>query len=358
MGAVMDGSHTSLPQAPQSLRITHSRRFPAWLASEGVSLAFTTYQAGKVFFVGLAPDGQISVFERTFARSMGLAVSGSSLWLATLYQLWRFENFLVGGVDGADHDALYVPMEGRTTGDVDVHDVAVGADGKPVFVVTRFNCLATLDDQASFRPIWTPPFIDRLAAEDRCHLNGLAMDNGAPAYASAVGRSNVAEGWRDQRVDGGIIMDVRANEIVASGMSMPHSPRLHNGELWALNAGTGEFGRIDRDAGQFEPVAFCRGFMRGLDLVGNYAVAGASMPRHGGSFSGLALEDRLQAEGLGAKCSVSVINLTTGDVEHVLHIEGIVEELYDVVLLKGIRRPRALGFKTDEIHNAIRLPAS
>ncbi|MEO0466998.1 MAG: TIGR03032 family protein [Pseudomonadota bacterium] len=354
----MSASHAAATAAPPSLSITHSRRFPAWLASEGLSLAFTTYQAGKVFFIGLTPDEQVSVFERTFARSMGLAAVGNSLWLATLYQIWRFENFMGGDADGQGYDALYVPMEGRTTGDIDVHDVAVSADGKPLFVVTRFNCIAELDDTSSFRPIWKPPFIDRIAAEDRCHLNGMALEDGELAYASAVGRSNVAEGWRDQRADGGVILDTRSGEIVAGGLSMPHSPRLHNGDLWALNAGTGEFGRVDRKAGRFEPLAFCRGFTRGLDLHGNYAVAGASLPRHGGSFSGLALENRLQSEGLGAKCSVSVINLTTGDVEHSLQIEGVVEELYDVVLLKGIRRPKALGFKTDEIHNAIRISAN
>lgn len=342
---------------PPDLKFVPSRLFKEWLVQEAVSLAFTTYQAGKLFFIGVSPAGDLSVFERTFARSMGLAHSGDTLWLATLYQLWRFENYLPAGQTDVGHDAVFVPVEGRTTGDVDIHDVVIGADQRPRFVVTRFNCIAELDDHASFRPIWTPSFIDRLAAEDRCHLNGLAADQGELRYATAVGRTNIAEAWRDARRDGGIVMSVPDNEIVATGLSMPHSPRLHHGTLYVLNAGSGEFGKVDLATGRFEPIAFCRGFLRGLALVGNYAVVGGSLPRRARAFDGLDLQDRLDREGVTAKCALSVVNLTTGDVEHTLQIEGIVEELYDVAALTGMRCPKALGFRSQEIHHAIKLGA-
>ena len=42
-----------------------------------------------------------------------------------------------------------------------------------------------------------------------------------------------------------------------------------------------------------------------------------------------------------------------GDVVHWLRIEGIVAELYDVVVLPDVVRPMALGFKTDEIRRSI-----
>ena len=62
------------------------------------------------------------------------------------------------------YDRLYVPQAGHTTGDLDVHDIAVDADGRLVFVVTRFNCLATLSERDSFTPLWRPPFVDKLGA--------------------------------------------------------------------------------------------------------------------------------------------------------------------------------------------------
>lgn len=340
---------------PAQLELVPSRMLKDWLAAEQVSLAFSTYQAGKLFFVGLSPEGELSVFERTFARAMGLAHRGNTLWLGTLFQLWRFENFLAPGQVDQGYDALFVPLEGRTTGDVDIHDVVLDTQGRPNFVVTRFNCIAELDETSSFRPIWRPPFIDRIAAEDRCHLNGLAAENGALRYATAVAPTNIAEAWRDRRRDGGVVLSIPDNEIVATGLSMPHSPRLHRGELYVLNAGSGELGRIDLANGRFEPIAFCRGFLRGLALVGKYAIVGASLPRGASAFNGLALQERLDREGVGAKCAILIVNIETGDVEHTLQIEGIVQELYDVAVLKGVRNPKAIGFRTPEIQHALKL---
>ena len=338
------------------LDITASRQFTPWLAEQRVSLCFSTYQAGKLFLIGLRPDGRLSVFERTFARCMGIRAEPETLYIGTLYQLWRFENALRPGENHQGYDRLYVPQCGYTTGDVDVHDVAVDGEGRPVFVNTLFSCLATVSERYSFIPLWQPPFISKLAAEDRCHLNGLAMSEGAPAYVSAVSRSDVNEGWRDHRQSGGIVIDVSNGEIICEGLSMPHSPRLNQGKLWLLNSGTGEFGYVDREAGRFEPVAFCPGYLRGLSYIGDFAIVGLSKPRENKTFSGLALDEGLSRRGASARCAVQVIDLRRGDIVHELRIEGVVEELYDVAVLPGVRRPMALGFKSDEIRRTISLP--
>src|SRR5262249_50310519 len=152
--------------------------------------------------------------------------------------IWKLENSLAGRpLEG--YDRLFIPRVGYMTGDLDVHDLAVGETGKPVFVNTKFNCLATVDERFSFQPLWKPPFVTALCPEDRCHLNGLAMENGAPKYVTLVAKSDVADGWRDFRAAGGLVMDVASNAVVAEGLSMPHSPRFHQGKLWLLNAGTG-----------------------------------------------------------------------------------------------------------------------
>ncbi len=140
-------------------------------------MAFTTYQTGKLFLIGLQPDARLSVFERTFNRCLGLWGDGQTLWMTSLYQLWRFENALELGQTANGFDRVFVPQVGYTTGDVDAHDVAVDADGQVVFVNTLFGCLATISDRHSFVPLWKPPFLSKLAAEDRGHLNGLAMEN-------------------------------------------------------------------------------------------------------------------------------------------------------------------------------------
>jgi len=341
-------------QKQPAVALHGSRLFTAWLKDAQVSLAFTTYQAGKVFFIGLQPDGKLSVSERTFERPMGLGVGAGRLWMSSIYQLWRFENFLDPGQIQKGHDALYVPVTGHTTGDLDIHDIHEDADGNPVFVATRFNCLATLSERGSFREVWRPPFIDRLAAEDRCHLNGLAMEDGCPAYVTCLSQTNVFEGWREKRRDGGVVLDVASGEVVAHGLSMPHSPRVYQDTLWMLQAGTGEFGKIDRDTGHFEALCFLPGFARGLVFAGDYAVIGISRPRENRTFEGLELNERLEAEGVGAQCAICVVNLRTGDIEHRLEIGGIIEEIYDVTVLKGVQRPNALGFRSEEIRFAIK----
>jgi uncharacterized protein (TIGR03032 family) len=341
-------------QKHPALAFHGSRMFTSWLKNMEVSLAMTTYQAGKVFLLGLKPDGGLSVFERTFERPMGLGVGQSRFWMSSIHQLWRFENFLADAETRDGYDALYVPVTGYTTGDVDMHDIHEDADGNPVFVATRFNCLGTLAERGSFREVWRPPFIDRLAAEDRCHLNGLAMKDGEPAYVTCLSRTNVFEGWREKRRDGGVVLEVPTGEVVAQGLSMPHSPRSYQGTLWMLQAGTGEFGRIDLDTGRFEPICFLPGFARGLAFVGDYAVIGISRPRQNRTFAGLVLNERLEAEGVSAQCAICVVNLRTGDIEHRLEIGGIVEEIYDVNLLAGVIRPMALGFRTEEIRFTIK----
>jgi len=348
----------NLSNVTPALEINASRQFTNWMLQHKLSLAFTTYQAGKLFLLGLQPDGRLSVFERTFNRCLGLWGDGQTLWMSSLYQLWRFENVLEPGQVASAYDRLYVPQVGYTTGDLDIHDVSVEASGRVVFVNTLFGCLATLSDTHSFVPFWKPPFISRLAAEDRCHLNGLAIENGRVKYVTAVSQSDVADGWRDRRHDGGCVIDIESNEIIATGLSMPHSPRVYRDKLWLLNSGSGHFGYVDRATGKFERVAFCPGYLRGLSFHGDFAIVGLSKSRENKTFSGLELDDNLKSGDAEARCGIQVIDLRSGDVVHWIRIEGVVTELYDVVSLPGVVRPQALGFKTDEIRRVLRVGKS
>ena len=276
---------------------------------------------------------------------MGLAFGDGALWVATLYQVLKLVD--VGDrqhLDG-NYDSLFVPQVSYYTGDVDAHDLAVAPDGKVLFVNTLFSCVAKVSETHSFKSIWKPPFIDRLAAEDRCHLIGLALDNGALRYVTAVAESNVADGWRDYRAKGGIVIDCQSGEIVGRGLSMPHSPRLHKGKLYLLNSGTGHFGTLDPTTGEFEAIAFCPGYLRGLNIVGNFAIIGLSKPRNNKTFTGLALDDNLKKHGIGARFGIYVIDLISGDIVHWARIEGFVSELYDVAVLPSRGNTAAVGFK-------------
>ena len=347
-------THDGAPGAEQ-VEMTVSDGFEAWLDEQGTSLVFAL-PPSKLFLVGLDELGELSVFERTFDKCMGIAhVDTQTLHLGTRHHVWRLANVLDAGELTEDgYDRLYVPVHASTTGYLNTHDLAVEDDGRVLIVNTRFGCLAEPSPSASFVPVWWPPFLPGPWPNDRCHLNGLAVRDGRAAHVTAVGRSAHVDGWRDERADGGVVVDVQRDEVVATGLSMPHSPRWHRDRLWVANAGSGELGTIDLDAGRFDPLTFAPGFVRGLCFVGDYAVVGSSKPRHGGLYSGLALDGALAAHGEEPRLGLFVIDLRTGEIAEWLLIEGPVRELFEVIALPGVRRPKALGLLSDEITAAIR----
>jgi uncharacterized protein (TIGR03032 family) len=335
------------------LGITYSPGLEEWLDREHVSLAFAT-PPSKLFLIGLDDAGRLSVFERTFNKCMGLAVDGTeTIYLGTRYQVWRLQHAPAQHPDYEGYDRCFVPRRVWTTGYVNCHDVASDGAGGVVFVNTRHGCLARLSDTHSFEPIWWPPFHHRRRQGDCCHLNGLAMRGGEPAFVTSVSATSELDSWRDHRSGGGVVVDAGSGEIVCSGLSMPHSPRLYRDQLWITNSGTGQFGRVDLDRGSFEPLTFAPGFLRGLSFHGDYAVVGSSRFRDGTLYSRLPLDAALAEAGAEPRLGVFVVDLRTGGIVEWLLVDGPMHELFDVVTLPGVRRPMALGLVNDEIENQI-----
>ena len=226
------------PPAPVEFRYTQTDSFPAVLRELGASLVITTYQANKLLIARATDDG-LSMLVRTFDRPMGLAIRDGRMALGCRNEVWEFRNApaIAPLVEPAGrHDACFVPRTSHVTGDICVHELAWATD-ELWAVNTRFSCLCTLDPDYSFVPRWRPPFVSELVAEDRCHLNGLAVVDGQPTYVTALGESDAATGWRANKPHGGCLMEVSSGEIVARGLSMPHSPRWHDGRLWLLESG-------------------------------------------------------------------------------------------------------------------------
>ena len=357
----------SSPSVNAPLRSIHTDNFSAILQELGVSLLVTTYQAGKL--VVLRPDGdRLNTHFRGFNKPMGLAVDGDRMAIGTSVEIWEYHNAPAVARQlepVGSHDACFLPRSSVCTGDIQIHEMAwadasggesgISTQQEPElwFVNTRFSCLCTRSNIHSFVPRWKPPFISALAPEDRCHLNGLCVVDGRPAFVTALGTTDTPGGWRDNKKCGGVLLEVETGEVVATGLSMPHSPRFYRGRLWVLDSGTGYLGHVDSEQGRFVPLTFCPGYLRGLTFVGDYAVVGLSRPRHDATFGGLALQDELDRRKAGPQCGLHVIDLRSGDVVHWLRLEGEVSELYDVAVLPGVARPMLLGFQTDEIQRML-----
>ena len=351
---------SAAPPAPVEFRYTQTDSFAAVLRELGASLVITTYQANKLLVaraMGRGGEG-LSMLVRTFDRPMGLAVHGDRLALGTRDQVWQFRNAadIAPRVEpvGA-HDACFVPLTSHVTGDICVHELAWAGD-ELWAVNTRFSCLCTLDPDYSFVPRWRPPFVSELVAEDRCHLNGLAVVDGQPTYVTALGESDAANGWRANKPRGGCLMKVSSGEVVARGLSMPHSPRFRDGRLWLLESGTGQLLMIDPVTGQRDRVAQVPGFARGLALCGRYAFVGLSKIRATSAMDGVPLAARRDK----LKCGVAVVDLGSGRgggrVCGMLEFHSAVEEIFDVQLLGGFQFPEVMGFHKDTLQHTFIVP--
>jgi uncharacterized protein (TIGR03032 family) len=292
---------------------------------------------------------------RTFDRPMGLAVLGDRLALGCGVQVWEFRDVpaVAAKVEPKGrHDACYLPRRSHVTGDIDIHEMDYAPDGTLWLVNTRFSSLCTLRGDCSFAPRWRPPFVSALAPEDRCHLNGLALADGVPRYATALGSTDTAAGWRANKARGGVLMDVAADRVVLDGLSMPHSPRLYRGRLWLLESGEGSLGHVDPDRGRYEKLCELPGFTRGLDFAGPLAFVGLSQVRESAVFSGIPLVERLAER----SCGVSVVNLETGQVVAFLKFTSGVREIFAVRVLVGRRQPELLNETVDLLRHAYVLP--
>ncbi|MDO8362067.1 MAG: TIGR03032 family protein [Actinomycetota bacterium] len=316
----------------------HTPSFAELLRRSGSSVIVTTYQSGRVVLLRSGADGALNTHLRAFARPMGVAVAGNRLALGTDQAVWRFDNqpALAARLGEDEHDVCYVPRSSHVTGDISVHEMAWAGDELWV-VNTRFSCLATLDPSVSFVPRWRPSFVTALAAEDRCHLNGMAMVDGRPRFVTAMGMSDEHQGWRRDKVGGGVVIDVDSGGIVAHGLTMPHSPRWHGGRLWVLDSGQGTLCTVDLVTGDAHPVVRLPGFTRGLAFLGRYALVGLSKVREH-VFAGLPLAQHIDER----CCGVWLVDTESGAIAGFMRFEGAVEEVFDVQVLPGARYPELL----------------
>jgi len=336
-------------QEDKPFRFSYSDGLAQALSRLDITLWVSTYQAGKLA-VFRANGDRLTMLPRTFDKAMGFAVDHRRLALGTRYQVWQMHNEMILAPKiepKGEHDACYVPRSSHVTGYIDIHELAWGGDELWI-VNTHFSCLCTLDPQYSFVPRWRPPFISEVKRNDRCHLNGLAMVDGKPKYVTAFAETDTKEGWREHKRDGGCVIDVPSNEVVARGFSMPHSPRVVNGQLWLLDSGNGALVTVDVKTGKSEIVAQFPGYTRGLAFRGPYAFVGLSKVREKSVFGGIRIEETVP----DPKCGVWVIDTRNGQTVGFIEFEKTIDEVFDVQVLRGIRHPAVVGFNKETIQRA------
>ncbi|MDP3856770.1 MAG: TIGR03032 family protein [Stagnimonas sp.] len=329
--------------------------FSEWMSKCGGSLVISTYQAGKLLLVGWNGQ-QVTFLPRQFDKPMGLDVVGNRMALATRNNVTLFasDEVLANHYDHdtpGRYDALYLPRLSYHTANIAAHDLALTNDDLWV-VNTRFSCLAGLSSHYSFEPRWRPPFVTECVPEDRCHLNGLAMVDGKPGYVTMLGETNTAGGWRANKVSGGLVMDVRSDEIVFRGLAMPHSPRWNNGALWVLNSGAGEILRWTPGTQRPEVICTLPAYLRGLTFFGPYALIGLCMIREKKVFGGMPVQERFPK----LYCGIAIVDTRIDRPVGMLTFHSGCTEIYDVRFLPGIRKPNVLNLEKEQALQTMSAP--
>lgn len=346
------------PSGISPFSCTYSPEVPEMLSKLGVSLAITTYQAGKIIFLSGKDSESLVQLPRTLDKPMGIALRSNDAEMAIAC---RNEVITFKDVPQLAHtypkapgryDSLYMPRSTFHVGPLDIHDLEWSDHG--MFAVnTLFSCIMSIDNQYNFTPFWQPPFITEMVSEDRCHLNGLTLENGLPKYASMFNKGNSFQSWRPEVTTGGLIMDVTNNEVIVEGLPMPHSPRLVNGELYVLLSATGGLARVNRAEGTYEEIANLGGFVRGMAIHGDLAFVGLSKLRQNSStFKHLQIAKESNQSG------IKIIHVPTGAIMGEILYQSSVDEIYDIQVLKGRLRPNLLSTLTQDYQNGLSIPGA
>ena len=335
----------------REISLRHSRNWPELLQQLQVSLLVSTYQAGKLAVIG-AQQGKLQLSFHNFDRPMGVAIGQKKIAVGSRSQIW----FLKSAPDIArrlqpagQFGQCFLARQCHVTGEIQCHEMAFG--GEELWVVnTLFSCLCTLNPDFNFVPRWQPSFISSLAAEDRCHLNGMTLVDGQPKYVTAMAQTDTAGGWRPNKVETGCLIDVATSQIVAQGFAMPHSPRMHAGKVWLLDSGRGQLVRIDPANGNQQNVAQVPGYARGLAIHSGLAFVGLSKIRETSTFGGMPIAEKREE----LLCGVGVIELSTGRTVATFEFTAGVEEIFDVSVLPGIQSLAMRGpFATEDGEPAV-----
>lgn len=342
------------PTSPFSC--TYSPQLPELLNRLNITLALSTFQAGKLVFFSAVDDEKLIQLPRTFDKPMGVAVKDDFMAVATRDEIIvlrddpRLAEFYPNkpGV----YDALYVPRQTFYPGMVDIHDLAWGENGL-IAVNTSFSCISAINENFSFMPVWKPNFISALKSEDRCHLNGMALLDGRPKYVSALGKTDEMQGWRSSLPKGGILIDAGSGEIILDDLPMPHSPRIYKNNLYLLFSATGELAKIHPEKGEVEIIKKLEGFVRGMAIHEDYAFIGLSKLRKNSStFKDLPIADKARSSG------IAVVHLPTGAFVGEIKYHASLDEIYDVQVLPGKKRPGILNTSAETYKLALSTPAA
>lgn len=327
---------------------------PRFLYEMNISIMLSTYQAGRIVIIGSNDGVQLHQIPIGFKKPMGVAIEGSKLAVACLDELQFFSNneniAKTLKINEKNFDTAYVQRAIYNTSNLDIHDIEFG-EGVLWGVNTLFSCLCTFDINYSFRPKWKPSFITELVPEDRCHLNGMVLQDGLPKYVTALSSSNEKEGWRKDISKTGVLLEVPSSKVLLDQLSMPHSPILVDGNVYLLESGNGNLIKYNPEKGTKEVVYNFNKFVRGMSHHNGILYIGTSKIRLSSkTFNELDVKDNSTEAGL------ILFDLNYKHIIGELYYNDTVEEIYDVKIVEGFKKPVIINKLEEKYKDIIVFP--
>ena len=335
---------------------TYTSNIPELILNLRISLLISTYQAGKLIVISPNDTNKMTILPRSFQKPMGVAVSGDGehLAIATKEEIivsrnssqlaWHYPK------KPQTYDAMYMPRMTLHTNALDIHDLE-WVNNEIYGVNTLFSCLCRFDANFNFTPIWKPPFISKISSEDRCHLNGMALEGNTIRYATAFGTGDSFQSWRENIMTDGILMDVVTGEILLKGLPMPHSPRMIGDKLYILLSGTGGLLEYDPQTGKSEEIKSFDNFVRGMSHHGEFLfIAHSRLRQNSSTFAKLEIPNKEQQAG------IIVFHLPTRAIAGNFTFHASVDEIYDVKVLPKYIRPNILNTQSEIYKHEVEIP--
>ena len=319
------------------LNIIFDKEIPKLLFENNISVIFSTYQAGRLMIIGSLDGYNIHQIPIAYKKPMGIAIEENRIAVASLDEIsfFTFNDHVIQSIqpNHENLDRMYLYRASYNTSSLDIHDIDFDQTGL-WGVNTLFSCLCKFTLAYNFSPRWKPHFITEVTPEDRCHLNGLALENGSPKYVSALSSTNVKGGWRKDIMNTGIIMDVEKNEILCNGLGMPHSPRIINGELYFLESARGKLFKWNTEKKQKELIYNFNRFVRGIKhYKGVLFIAFSKIRKTSESFQKVAVKENSKNAGF------IIFDLRTRTPFGELLYEDTIDEIYDINIIDGAKKP-------------------
>lgn len=301
-------------------------------------LAVSTYTSNGLIIAGISQKGEERWLNIQLNRPAGIGLTSNSLYVAEADRILGFSinelnqtfNLYADPIDNspATYTGL-IPQIANITGKILCHDLFSCTNEQFYCVNTKYSSLSFFSKSENIERFWMPPFITDWTDQDFCHLNGLGVSNGVPMVVSCLSSTNFSNGWRFFPPNCGVLVHVEKNEIIASGLTLPHSPRCIEDSVYFLQSGLASICTLDLRNNTIETLLELPGFARGLAINGNYAFVGLSAIRNSNLWEDLPIKKKRST----LKSGLLVVDLCQRKIVSSYYFTGGTEEIFDIQII-------------------------